>query len=394
MSATASASHQPTAAPRTAHRAPVVAVVGAGQLARMTQQAAIALGITLRVLTNDAADSALRAGAQHVHGSPDRLDDLRTLADGADVITFDHERVAPEHLAALEADGVRLAPTASAKLLAQDKLHARRELARASFPVPPFAHARSTDEVASFAVEHGWPLVAKAPRGGYDGRGVFPLASQADAEHALSGHPDGLLLEPHLQIERELAVLIARSRLGESAAYPVVQTIQHEAMCREILAPAPIQADLAARARELALTIAERIDATGVLAVELFDTPDGLLVNELALRPHNSGHYTIEGCATSQFEQHLRAVLGWPLGLPTLLAPAVVTVNIVGPADGSDPASRIADALTVPGAHVHLYAKAPRAGRKLGHVTVCGQDLAPTRHAAQLAADQLQGTGP
>jgi 5-(carboxyamino)imidazole ribonucleotide synthase len=391
MSATTLAS--PEHSPNRAHRAPVVAMVGAGQLARMTQQAAIALGITLRVLTDDAADSALRAGAVHVHGSPDRLEDLRALADGADVLTFDHERVAPEHLAALQADGVRLAPSAGAKLLAQDKLHARRDLARAGFPVPPFAHARSTEEVTRFATVHGWPLVAKALRGGYDGRGVFTLADPADAEHALTGGPDGLLLEPRLQIERELAVLVARSALGETAAYPVVQTVQHEAMCREILAPAPIAAGLAARARDLALAIADHIGATGVLAVELFDTSDGLLVNELALRPHNSGHYTIEGCATSQFEQHLRAVLGWPLGSPTLLAPAVVTVNIIGPADGSDPASRIADGLSVPGAHIHLYAKTPRPGRKLGHVTVCGQDLTPTRHAAQFAADQLQGTG-
>lgn len=160
-------------------------------------------------------------------------------------------------------------------------------------------------------------------------------------------------------------------------------------MCREILAPAPVAPALAAHARELALDIAARIDAVCVLAVELFVTPDGLLVNELALRPHNSGHYTIEGCATSQFEQHLRAILGWPLGLPTLLAPAVVTV--IGPPDGSDPRARIADALAVPGAHIHLYAKAPRAGRKLGHVTVCGQDLGLTRDASRLAVTLLEG---
>jgi len=388
VSATATTSQPPTAA--TAHRAPVVAMVGAGQLARMTHQAAIALGVGLRVLATDGSDCALSAGPQHLIGSPDRLEDLRTLAAGADVLTFDHERVAPEHLAALQLDGVRLAPTASAKLLAQDKLHARRELAQSGFPVPPFAHAHSSADAASFAAQHGWPLVAKAPRGGYDGRGVFTLASPDAADHALPGQPDGLLLEPHLQIERELAVLIARSAAGEAVAYPVVQTVQHDAMCREILAPAPIAAGLAAQARELALAIADRIDATGILAVELFDTPDGLLVNELALRPHNSGHYTIEGCATSQFEQHLRAVLGWPLGLPTLLAPAVATVNIIGPPDGSDPASRIAGALAVPAAHVHLYGKTPRRGRKLGHVTVCGQDLAPTRQAAQLAAARLQ----
>lgn len=242
-----------------------------------------------------------------------------------------------------------------------------------------------------FAAEHGWPLVAKLPRGGYDGRGVFSLADLDAAARALAEHPGGLLLEPQLAIERELAVLVARSTTGETAVHPVVETVQQDAMCREVIAPAPIQARLAAEARELARRIAEGIDATGVLTVELFHTPGGLVVNELALRPHNSGHYTIEGCATSQFEQHLRAVLGWPLGVPSLLAPAVATVNVIGPADGSDPATRIAAALAVPGAHVHLYSKDPRPGRKLGHVTVCGQQLEPVRAAARLAAAALEG---
>lgn len=388
MSASPVTSPGLSAAP--AHRPPVVAMVGAGQLARMTQQAAIALGVRLRVLANG-GDCAVDAGAECVTGAPDRLDDLRTLAAGADVLTYDHEGVPPEHLAALEAEGVRLAPSATAKLLAQDKLHARRELAHAGFPVPAYAHARSEADVADFAAEHGWPLVAKAPRGGYDGRGVNTLAGPQNVPDALAGQPDGLLLEPHLQIERELAVLVARSPTGEAIAYPVVETIQHEAMCREILAPAPIDPALATEARDLALAVAEHAGGVGIVAVELFCTPDGLRVNELALRPHNSGHYTIEGCATSQFEQHLRAVLGWPLGLTNLLTPAVATVNVVGPADGSDPRARIADALAVPGAHVHLYAKASRPGRKLGHVTVCGAEPAAVRRTAQRAARALEG---
>jgi 5-(carboxyamino)imidazole ribonucleotide synthase len=378
--------------PRVATRPPIVAMVGAGQLARMTQQAAIALGVELRVLTDDAQAPAVSAGARQVPGSPDRLADLRALADGADVVTFDHEGIAPEDLARLEAEGVPLAPSAGAKRLAQDKLHARRELAALGFPVPPFAHARTRAEVEAFAAAHGWPLVGKAPRGGYDGRGVFGLGGLEAAERALGDHEGGLLLEPHLAIERELAVLVARSASGERVAYPVVESVQRDAMCREVLAPAAVDAGLAAKARDLALAVAERIGATGVLAVELFATSAGLLVNELALRPHNTGHYTIEGCTTSQFEQHLRAVLGWPLGRPTLLAPAVVTVNVVGPADGSDPAARIARGLAVPGAHVHLYGKAPRAGRKLGHVTVCGEDPRATREAAGLAAARLEGT--
>jgi 5-(carboxyamino)imidazole ribonucleotide synthase len=369
----------------------LVAMVGAGQLARMTHQAATALGVRLRVLAADEADPAVRAGAEALVGSPQRLADLRALADGADAVTFDHERITPDHLSVLEAEGARLAPRAGAKLLAQDKLIARRTLASLDVPVPAFAHARTLGDVECFAAAHGWPLVAKAPRGGYDGRGVFPLADAAAAERALSGRPGGLLLEPRLNIERELAVLVARSTRGELVAYPAVETLQRDAMCREILAPAQIAPELAGAARDLAIRIAKETDATGVLAVELFLTPTGLLVNELALRPHNSGHYTIEGCATSQFEQHLRAALGWPLGLPTLLAPAVATVNVIGPADGSDPATRIDQALAVPAAHVHLYAKQPRPGRKLGHVTVCGQDPETTRQAARLAAALLEG---
>jgi 5-(carboxyamino)imidazole ribonucleotide synthase len=367
-------------------------MVGAGQLARMTHQAAIALGVELRVLATDPAEPAVLAGAAHRLGAPDSIEDLRALADGADVVTFDHEQIPPEILSALEAEGVPLAPPAAAKLLAQDKLHARRELAALGLPVPPFAHARTREDVEAFAVQHGWPLVAKAPRGGYDGRGVFFCDDAAAVDELLREIPGGLLLEPRLDIRRELAVLVARSTAGETAVFPVVETVQQDAICREIVAPGPVDAELAATAAELAVTVAERTQATGVVALELFDTPAGLVVNELALRPHNSGHYSIEGCVTSQFEQHLRAVLGWPLGLTELVAPAVVTVNVLGPADGSSPQTRIAQALEVPGAHVHLYGKAARPGRKLGHVTVCGQDPEATRQTARRAAAILEGT--
>jgi 5-(carboxyamino)imidazole ribonucleotide synthase len=194
-----------------------------------------------------------------------------------------------------------------------------------------------------------------------------------------------------LEIEREIAVIVARSTRGESVTYPVVETVQQDAMCREIVAPAPVVAEVAAGAARIAEQIAEEIGSTGVMALELFVTPDGLIVNELALRPHNSGHYSIEGCVTSQFEQHLRAVLGFPLGSAELVAPSVVTVNVVG-TDAGDPAARMADALAVPGAHVHLYGKASRPGRKLGHVTVCGDDFGPTREAARRAARALEGS--
>lgn len=370
---------------------PTVGMVGGGQLARMTHQAAIALGVELAVLTEDPLAPAVGAGARRVQGAATELGSLMALAAGSDVVTFDHERVPTAHLTALQQAGVRVVPDPAAKLLAQDKLHARRTFAALGLPVPDFELARTVAEVTAFATVHGWPLIAKAPRGGYDGRGVFTVADADEARAVLADHPGGVLVEPRLDITCELAVLVARSTTGETAVYPVVETVQEDAMCREIIAPARVDEDLAAAARELALVLVEGVDATGLVAVELFVTADGLMVNEVALRPHNSGHYTIEGCATSQFEQHLRAVLGWPLGPTTLCAPAVVTVNVVGPDDGSDPARRLGFALGVPGAHVHLYGKTAVPGRKLGHVTVCGRDHDSARSAARGAVELLTG---
>jgi 5-(carboxyamino)imidazole ribonucleotide synthase len=373
-------------------RAPRVGILGAGQLARMDQEAAIALDVDLTVLAGADGDAAVRAGAQAVVGDHHDLDTLQAFASEVDVVSFEFEGIAPEHLRALERAGHRLVPSASAKLFAQDKLHQRRELAAAGFPVPPFAHARTAVDVAQFAIAHEWPVVMKAPRGGYDGRGVQIAADAREAAAVLAQLPDGALLEPALAIQQELAVQVARTPAGEMVAYPVVETVQRDAMLRELVCPAPISEARALEALELARGIVAHIDATGVTAVELFLTPDGLMVNELALRPHNSGHHTIEACVTSQFEQHLRAVLDWPLGATTLRAPAAVTVNVIGPPDGTDPRGRLAAALAVPGAHIHLYGKDARPGRKLGHVTALGDDVAAARTTAWRAARILEGS--
>ncbi len=378
-------------AARSLGSAPRVAMVGAGQLARMTHQAAIDLGVELTVLAGDPDDAAVRAGARAVIGNSSDLTALEELADGADVVTFDHEQAPTALLERLEARGVKLVPGPAAMLLAQDKLHARRELRRRGFPVPPFAEARTVGEVEEFASRHGWPVIAKAPRGGYDGRGVATLAAATEAQELLDQSPDGLLLEPKLAIDRELAVLVARSTNGESACYPVVETVQRDAMCREVLVPAPVDQDLAEKAAAIALEITDLPGAAGVIAVELFVVDGSLLVNELAFRPHNSGHFTIEGAETSQFEQHLRGVLGWPLGDTSLTAPAVAMVNVVGQSDRSDPAEKLPRALAEPGVHVHLYGKLPAPGRKLGHVTVRSQQLDTAREAAQRAAAILEG---
>ena len=366
-------------------------MVGAGQLARMTHRAAIDMGVELRVLAGSRDDPAVRAGAPAVIGRAGDLRALRALAHGADVLTFDHEHAPPELLDRLEADGITLAPSAAAKRLAQDKHHARRRLGALGFPVPPFALATTVAAVTAFAAEHGWPVVAKAPRGGYDGRGVAILGDERAAAALLAESPGGLLLEPRLTLHRELAVLTARSASGERTAYPVAETVQREAMCREVLVPAPVDPELAARARELALAITDAAGVVGVLAVELFVSGDRLLVNELALRPHNAGHFTIEGAETSQFEQHLRCVLGWPLGATALTAPAVAMVNVVGPANGSDPRARLPRALHVPGAHIHIYDKRAAPGRKLGHVTARSTTVPDARDTALRAAEILEG---
>lgn len=366
-------------------------MVGAGQLARMTQQAAVDLGVELTVLGTSPEEPAVTAGARLVEGRPDDPEALRMLARESDVVTFDHEGVPPALLEELAAEGVRFAPPPAAKLLAQDKAVARRELGDMGFPVPSNVLASSVEEVDAFGSEQGWPLVAKAPRGGYDGRGVWEVASAEDSRKILEGVEGGLLLEPKLELLRELAVITARRPGGEAATWPVVETIQRDAMCRELVLPARSPDGVIAEATSLGRAIADSIGAVGLVAVELFETPGGLLVNELALRPHNTGHFSIEGSVTSQFEQHLRAILDWPLGATDLNAPAVVTINVVGPPDGSDPRERLSAALGVERAHIHLYDKDSRPGRKLGHVTALADTVEEAHRIASEAVGILEG---
>lgn len=372
-----------------------VGMVGGGQLARMTHQAAVDLGVALEVLAESATDPAVLAGARHVVGPAGSLDALRSLAERCDVVTLDHELVPAEHLDALQAAGYVVRPGAEALRLAQDKLLARQVLGQAGFAVPPHmpAGGDDLDAVQGFAERWGWPIVVKSRRGGYDGRGVH-VVDDLDSVRGLlaSTPPGGWVVEVHVPIACELAVLVARRPSGWTAVYPVVETYQHDGMCRELVMPARVPADVADVATRLATSIADGIDATGVLAVELFFTTAGdLVVNELALRPHNSGHATIEAAVTSQFHNHLRGVLDWPLGSTEMVAPAAATVNVVGPLSGADPARHLAAGLSVPGASVHLYAKHARPGRKLGHVTALGADQAEALDTARAAARLLLG---
>jgi 5-(carboxyamino)imidazole ribonucleotide synthase len=372
-------------------------MVGGGQLARMTHQAAIALGQSLRVLVVDPDDSAALVAADVHRGDHRDLDALRCLADGATVVTFDHEHVPTEHLRALQASGVRVAPGPEALVHAQDKLVLRRRLAEAGEPQPPWAAVRDVADVVGFADTHGgWPVVVKTPRGGYDGRGVFVVDGPDDVE-GLFDEYDELLVEQRVPMVRELSALVARSPFGQVAVWPVVETVQRDGINTEVLAPAPgLSDDRSAAAQELAVRIADALGVVGLLAVELFETPDGVLVNELAMRPHNSGHWTIEGSRTSQFEQHLRAVLDYPLGSTAPTAPVVVMANVLGGAasapgwDGPGLDERMHHLMAHwPDVKIHWYGKGQRPGRKLGHVTALGDDLDAVRARATAAARYL-----
>lgn len=357
--------------------APTVGMVGGGQLARMTAQAAVSLGLSLRVLAAAGTDAAAQVSAHTVVADETDPVALAAFAQDVDVVTFDHEQVPPAVLRALAEQGAVLRPPPAALLHAQDKLAMRRRLAALGVPVPRF----DADPAALAR-----PVVAKAVRGGYDGRGVWFL----DEGDPLP--PVEVYVEERVDIVRELAAVLARRPSGEIREWPVVETVQRDGICVEVLAPAPgLSPELTAAARAIARTVAEALGVVGVLAVELFETPTGLVVNELAMRPHNSAHWTIDGAVTSQFEQHLRAVLDWPLGDPSPRAPATAMANVLG-APGVDPAAALPTALAAdPGARVHLYGKRPRLGRKLGHVTVSGEDAASVRARAQRVAAVLAG---
>lgn len=382
-------------APRRAPRVPVVGMVGAGQLARMTLQSAIDLGIGFVVLARSADEPAAKAGARVVLGPPDSAEALARLAERCDVVTFDHELVPTELAAALAARGVPVRPSGEALLFARDKLAARRRFAAAGIPVPDFAPLGDdpAQEAEAFAERTGWPVVVKARSGGYDGRGVAVVSDGAEAGAFVRGvGPTGALVEAYVELAHEVAVVGVRSPSGAWAAYPLVETHQVDGICRETVMPARVPGALAREAESLARSIAEDIGAVGIVAVEMFVSADGrLLVNEIALRPHNSGHATIEGAVTSQFENHLRAVLDWPLGDTGMRVPAAAMVNVLGGASGVDPRTRLAEALTVAAAAVHLYGKEARPGRKVGHVTVAGADAEAALAAARRCAALLTG---
>ncbi|CAN5243680.1 5-(carboxyamino)imidazole ribonucleotide synthase [soil metagenome] len=354
-----------------------MAIIGGGQLARMMQQAAIGLGVRVRLLAEAPDVSAAQVVTDHLVGDYTDLATLRKAVADAPVVTFDHEHVPPEHLRALEAEGHACRPGPSALLYAQDKAEMRTRLAELGAPCPRSRVVASAHDVDAFAASvGGFPIVLKTTRGGYDGKGVWVVDTAAGAAEAFATGAS-ILAEEKVDFTRELSALVARSATGESRAYDVVESRQANGVCKEVIAPAPeLDPQLAAEAQALALRLATELDVTGILAVELFETRDGrILVNELAMRPHNTGHWTIDGAVTSQFENHLRGVLGLPLGATEARAPWSVMVNILG-GEVSDLTAASAGVLALdPGLKIHLYGKAVKLGRKVGHVNAYGDDL-------------------
>jgi 5-(carboxyamino)imidazole ribonucleotide synthase len=362
---------------------PVIGIVGGGQLARMLLAPAARLALPI-VLLADPDDAAAPFVRDLIAGRPDAAG-LRRLAASCDVLTVEHELVDLDTLAALEREGHVVRPSAATLAIAVDKARQRQVLGDHGIPLPPWAVTDEPAQVDAFAAEHGWPLVLKPPRGGYDGRGVFVVDDAAQAR-AVIDEVGEVLVEPRLAIDVELSVLVARRPGGEMAVYPAVETCQVDGMCREVLLPARVDPVVEQEAEAVARRVAEAIGVVGVLAVELFVVDGEVLLNELAARPHNAGHVTIEGTVTSQFENHLRAVADLPLGDTSIRHPSVM-VNIVG--GDHDPLEHLPGALALRDVAVHLYGKTYRPGRKLGHVTATGDDLEDALRRAQGAATAL-----
>jgi len=378
----------------TSPTAPTLAVIGGGQLARMMAQPAIALGLPLRLLAEAEGVSAAQVIPDQLVGDYRDLDTLRKVTDGCPVVTFDHEHVPTQHLHALEDSGIAVRPGPEALVHAQDKGVMRARLTELGAPCPRHAMVSTPEAVAAF----GFPAVLKTTRGGYDGKGVWVVRSVGECREAFAVAATAgvkILAEELVDFRRELCALVARSPSGQAAAYAVVESTQVDGICREVIAPAPgLAPELAGEAQQVALRIAGALNVIGILAVELFEATDGrILVNELAMRPHNTGHWTQDGAVTSQFENHLRAVMDLPLGAPTPRARWTVMVNILG---GASHAGRLYDGFPHamardPQIRVHLYGKELRPERKVGHVNAYGDDLDDCLERARHAAAWFRG---
>ncbi len=374
---------------------PTVGMIGAGQLAQMSVAPATALGVRFKVLANNAEEPAALVVAETIFGSKDDPQTVLEFAESCDVVTFDHELLTPEVMEVLENCGKPVYPSPQAVIYAQDKLAMRQALTDLGIPCPRWVQIDCIDDAKSFAAEVGYPFILKTSRGGYDGKGVWFVNGESGIAAVLENElPTGSLwlAEEKVNFTRELAAQVARSPSDQCVAYPVVQTTQRDGICSEVISPAPeLDSGIALSAQEIALRIARELGVVGMLAVELFDTGDGVLVNELAMRPHNSGHWSIEGATTSQFENHLRAVLDLPLGSPRATAKWSVMGNILGGAVPNLYSAYRHVFARDPELHTHLYGKVVKPGRKVGHVTAVGADLTELRNRVEHAVSYFRG---
>ena len=372
-----------------------VGIIGGGQLARMSYAPAIALGLRLRLLAEGPDVSAATVYGDVTVGDYTDPDTVRRFAAHCGVVTFDHEHVPTGLLRQLEADGVLVRPGPAALVHAQDKAIMRDRLTALGAPCPTYRLVTDAPALVAFGDEHGWPVIAKTSRGGYDGKGVWTVGSSAEAGRPFAERPAGveIIAEEFVDFERELSALVVRSPSGQAVAYPISESVQQRGICVETTTPAPGLADDTAMAAEhLALTIAAELGVVGVLAVELMQRRDGsIVVNELAMRPHNTGHWSIDGAYTSQFENHLRAVVDLPLGDPAARESWTVTTNVLGGSVDDLPSALLHCFARDRRLRVQLYGKQVRPGRKVGHVTTFGHDLDDVRKRARHAAGYLMG---
>ena len=371
---------------------PVMGIIGAGQLARMMIQAAVPLNIDVRILAKTPNDSAALIAPSVEIGDPSDAQAIVSFGEKCDFITLDHELVSLAGLESLLASKVSVQPTPKTLRFAQDKLYQRKSFQAAGFPVPNFKKVQILDDFVEFGDLYGWPMAVKAITGGYDGRGVWIIDNLEAAEKLLTETQEAdisLYAEEHVKIEKELAVLVARRPSGQLLAYPVIETRQEDGICHEVIAPAQISNSVAQRAKKIGVDIAKFTEAGGIVAIELFLKSDGvILINEIATRPHNSGHFTIDGTITSQFENHLRGVMDWPLGSTTMTSKFALMINILGTSE-VDPSDRLPLNHTTD-TSIHLYGKIARAGRKLGHITSVGENVETLYRSAQELMRHLQ----
>ena len=377
------------------HRPFVVGVIGGGQLARMMSEAATGLGLRLRLLAEGPNVSAAQVVHDVTVGDYTDPETVKAFAAGCDVLTFDHEHVPTDLLHELEEAGIGVRPGPEALVHAQDKAVMRDRLTGFGAPCPAYRVVPDREALVAFGDEIGWPLIAKTSRGGYDGKGVWKLDSAAEAAEPFENLRPGVVIiaEEFIDFRRELSALVVRSPSGQAVAYPVSESVQRNGICVETTTPAPgLTDDRAVEIQQLALGIAHELGTVGVLAVELMERADGsVVVNELAMRPHNTGHWSIDGAHTSQFENHLRAVVDLPLGDPAAREPVTVMANVLGGSVADLPSALLHCFARDRQLRVQLYGKDVKPGRKVGHVTTYGRDLDDVRKRARHAAGYLMG---